>query len=94
MPRNPFINAGAIVVTDIILGRPGPPQPQSPRSSRLMQRLAADASVAIDPDVARSEAETGFRNASLANFMKSFGNLNSPVEDCLQTSISINARCA
>jgi len=30
----------------------------------------------IDPAVARSEAETGFRNAALANCIRSFGNLH------------------
>ena len=51
----------------------------------------------IDPEVARSEAETGFRNASLANFVKSFGNLQSPVEEVLevyfnQCALSMNCR--
>jgi glutaminase len=84
IPRNPFINAGAIVVTDVILdGRP--PTAAISEIVGLAQQLSQDGSVAIDPEVARSEAETGFRNASLANFMKSFGNLESSVEDCLQT---------
>jgi glutaminase len=84
IPRNPFINPGAIVVSDIVLaGRP--PSAAIAEITGLMRRLSADCRVAVDPQVARSEAETGFRNASLANFIKSFGNLNSPVEDCLET---------
>jgi len=39
--------------------------------------------VAIDAEVARSEAETGFRNLSLANFMKAFGTIDGPVADTL-----------
>jgi glutaminase len=42
----------------------------------------------IDAEVARSEAETGFRNASLANFLRAFGNLKSPVADVLETYFS------
>src|SRR3546814_8068061 len=34
----------------------------------------------MDPEVARSEHETGFRNAALANFIRSFGNLDSSVD--------------
>ena len=48
-----------------------------------MRRLADDPSVAIDPEVAASEAETGFRNASLANFLRASDNLESPVADVL-----------
>lgn len=84
IPRNPFINAGAIVVSDVILaGRP--PSAAIAEISDLVRRLAGDPGIGIDPEVARSEAETGFRNASLAHFMKGFGNLESPVEHCLET---------
>ena len=84
IPRNPFLNAGAIVVSDILLdGRP--PKAAIEEFTALVRRLAADDSIAIDPEVARSEAETGFRNASLAHFMKSFGNLKNPVAACLET---------
>jgi glutaminase len=38
-----------------------------------------DEPVHLDPEVARSEAQTGFRNHALANFMKSFGKLDNPV---------------
>ena len=35
----------------------------------FMRRLALDETVAIDADVAASERDTGFRNASLGNFL-------------------------
>jgi glutaminase len=84
IPRNPFINAGAIVVADIILAS-RPPSSAIEEIRNFMRRLASDPKIGIDLDVARSEAETGFRNASLANFIKGFGNIKSPVEDCLKT---------
>src|SRR3546814_18656324 len=37
----------------------------------------------MDPEVARSEHETGFRNAALANFIRSFGNLDNSVDAVL-----------
>ena len=82
MPRNPLINAGAIAVCDVLLER-GRPDETLDRISGFMRTLAQDESIRIDEDVARSEADTGYRNASLANFMKSFGNLSNDVSDVL-----------
>ena len=80
IPRNPFINAGAIVVSDALLAG------HDPRETigdllRFVRFLAEDDGVAIDSEVAHSEAGTGFRNFALANYMKAFGNLENAVED-------------
>lgn len=82
IPRNPFINAGAIVVADVNLGR-GAPRESLGELVRFIRHLADDDTIAVDPEVSRSEMESGFRNVALANYMKSFGNLRSPVEDVL-----------
>ena len=79
IPRNPFINAGAIAVTDLILSG------HQPREAlgdilRFMRFVADDPSIGIDEKVAASEQRTGFRNAALANYMKSFGVIENPVE--------------
>jgi len=79
IPHNPFINAGAIVVTDVVLAG------HQPREAigeilQLVRFLADDDTVTIDPEVARSEAERGFRNRALANFMRAFGNLDHPID--------------
>lgn len=82
VPRNPFINAGAIVVTDAVLaGRSVEAGIDDIRST--MRRLADTDAIDIDREVAESEAATGFRNRALANFMRGFDNLNSPVDDVL-----------
>jgi len=78
IPRNPFINAGAIAVTDTVLAG------HQPREAigellRFVRYLADDDTVSIDDAVARSETQTGFRNFALANFMRSFGNIDHPV---------------
>lgn len=84
VPRNPLINAGALVVTDVILaGRP--PQVAVAELLSYLRELSDDGSIKVDREVAQSEADTGFRNASLANFIKSFGNLRHPVPDVLET---------
>jgi glutaminase len=81
-PRNPFINAGAIAVSDLVLAG------HTPREAigeivRFVRYLADDDAIAIDPAVAKSEQATGYRNFALANFMRSFGKLDHPVEHVL-----------
>ena len=79
IPRNPFINAGAIAVTDVILSGHQPREALG-EILRFMRFLADDPSITIDEAVAASEQRTGFRNIALANYMKSFGVLENPVE--------------
>ncbi len=76
-PRNPFINSGAIAVTDTILS--GQPREALGEILRFMQFVADDDKIKIDDAVAASEQRTGFRNAALANYMKSFDVLTNPV---------------
>ena len=79
IPRNPFINAGAIAVTDLILSGHHPREALG-EILRFIRFLADDPSIVIDENVAASEQRTGFRNYALANYMKSFGVLDNPVE--------------
>jgi glutaminase len=79
IPRNPFINAGAIAVTDAILSGHQPREVLG-EILRFMQFVADDPSITIDEAVAASEQRTGFRNVALANYMKSFGVLDNPVD--------------
>jgi glutaminase len=79
IPRNPFINAGAIAVTDVILSGHQPREALG-EILRFMQFLADDPSITIDKAVAASENRTGFRNRALANYMKSFGVIENPVD--------------
>ena len=79
IPRNPFVNAGAMVVTDTILAGHQPSEVIA-EILQFMRCLCDDPSVMIDPAVAKSETETGFRNAALANFVRGFGNLDHPPE--------------
>jgi glutaminase len=79
IPRNPFINAGAIAVTDVILSGHQPREALG-EILRFMQFVADDPSIMIDEAVAASEQRTGFRNIALANYMKAFGVLDNPVD--------------
>jgi glutaminase len=86
VPRNPFINAGAIVCTDVVL------EGQAPTAAiaeilDFVRLLSGSPSIQIDPAIARSEASTGFLNAALANYMLAYGNLRNPAEDGSPTGI-------
>lgn len=81
-PRNPFINAGAIVVTDVAMAGHAPREAIG-EILRFMRYLADDESIVIDHAVAASELATGARNQALAWFMRSFGRLDHEVEKVL-----------
>lgn len=82
VPRNPLINAGAIVVTDMLVAASNRDAMVGELLSRF-HRLSGDDTIAIDEEVAQSESATGSRNRALAHFMAAFGNMANPVEDAL-----------
>lgn len=90
IPRNPLINAGAHVIADVLLSRYDDAQN---RLLEFVRERSGNGDVTMDPEVARSERETGFRNAALANFIRSFGNLHNRVDDVLDFYYH-SARCA
>jgi glutaminase len=85
IPRNPFINAGAIVVCDVLLGRLRPREAIG-QMLRFVRELAGDDdTIRIDETVALAEQDTGFRNMALANYMRAFGNIHGDIGMVLGT---------
>ena len=83
-PRNPFVNAGAIVTVDALLdGRT--PKSTLADALRFIRAVAGDDDIYINEQVARGENETGFRNHALGYFLRSCGNLKNPHEQVLGT---------
>lgn len=82
IPRNPFINAGAIAVADVVLSGHQPKEAIG-ELLRFVRYVADDETITIDNKVAKSETATGHRNFALANFMRAFGNLHHPAEQVL-----------
>ncbi|HEY8683728.1 MAG TPA: glutaminase [Rhodanobacter sp.] len=80
LPRNPFINAGALVVADVVLATRADPYAELLATIR---RCTDNPSLRDVPEVASSEKANGFRNAALANFIRSFGNLDHAIDDVL-----------
>ncbi len=80
IPRNPLINAGALVVADILVS-----QLKNPKQDFLnfVRTLTGDHTINFDHAVANSEERTGFRNYATAYLLKSFGNLENDVTTVL-----------
>jgi glutaminase len=76
-PRNPFINAGALVVTDVLCRR-------FVRAEtalvEFMRRLTGAPDIDYDLRVAQSEWQHAHRNQAMAHFMASFGNMDMPAD--------------
>ncbi|KAA6099997.1 MULTISPECIES: glutaminase B [unclassified Pantoea] len=81
-PRNPFINAGALVMCDLLESRLTAPRQ---RMLEFVRRLAQQPDIQYDRAVARSEYEHSARNAAIAWLMKSFGNFHNDVSKVMET---------
>jgi len=78
IPRNPFINAGALVIADVLLSNL-----KNPKEDFLnfVRNLSDSKDITYSSKIASSEKEVGYRNAALCNLIKSFGNIeNEPSE--------------
>lgn len=80
VPRNPFINAGALVVTDRLMSLY-----KHPKDAILefVRSITGNDDIYYDKRIARSEMEHADRNKALCHLMKSFGNIVNDVEDIL-----------
>jgi glutaminase len=83
IPRNPFINAGALVVTDRLLSLTGD---ACGAAERFLRAECACPEIASDEVVPSSEAEDGHRNAALAHFLAGYGKLETRSAVCLTTT--------
>ncbi|NDJ57504.1 glutaminase B [Enterobacteriaceae bacterium 4M9] len=81
-PRNPFINAGALVVCDMLQSRLSAPRQ---RMLEVVRTLSGCPDLVYDGAIARSEFEHSARNAAIAWLMKSFGNFENDVTAVLQS---------
>ena len=86
IPRNPFINAGGILVCDILVS-----EFKNPKSEILdfINRLTGVDNIQFNNRVAESEKATGFRNYALVHLMKSFGNIKNDIETVMDLYFNI-----
>lgn len=81
-PRNPFINAGALVICDINQSRFAIPT-LSMRD--FVRQLAGNPRLLSDRTVAESEYKHRSRNAAMAHLMQGLGNFYNDVDDVLHS---------
>lgn len=86
IPRNPFINAGAIVVCDILLDHLKEP---ADNFLGFVRRLTNNRDIAYNCKISQSEKATGFRNYALANFMKAHNNIKNDIDDVMNFYFTI-----
>ncbi|MCK8043589.1 glutaminase B [Shewanella sp. 1CM18E] len=94
VPRNPFINAGALIIADLLQSRLGAPKH---RMLEIVRGLSENHRVGYDKVVAASEYQHSARNAAIAYLMKSFGNFNNDVDTVLHSYFhycSLRMSCA
>ncbi|MCO4250327.1 glutaminase [Pseudarthrobacter raffinosi] len=84
IPRNPFINAGALVVTDHLMEETSDAATQV---LRFLTDQAGSAGPFIDEAAAASELSSSSRNLALAHFLKGFGNLRQAAESVVENYV-------
>lgn len=94
IPRNPLINAGALVICDVLVS-----QLQNPLQELLefIRNLCGNRTINFNPKVADSEKITGYTNLALINLIKSYGNIHNDIETvfsfyCKLCSIEMTCR--
>lgn len=80
IPRNPFINSGAIVVADILMNELKNPEKDF---IEFVRALCGDSTVDYNLAIALSEREHGYLNAAIANLLKYHGCISNDIEDVL-----------
>jgi glutaminase len=80
IPRNPFINAGALVIADILITRFDNPKE---KLLTFIRDLTGSADIGFNESIVKSEKSHGHLNAALVRMMKAHGNINNPVNTVL-----------
>ncbi len=81
IPRNPFLNSGAIVMADILLSHL-----ENPEEDFLgfVRAIAKNDTIDFNRQVAASERENGYLNAAIVNLLKYNNNIDNDIERVLQ----------
>ncbi len=80
IPRNPFINAGAIVMADILISHLNNPEKAY---LNFVHALCGNNTIDYNPQLAASERSNGYMNAAIANLLKYHGNIKNDIEEVL-----------
>ena len=80
IPRNPLVNPGALVISDVLISHL-----ENPKKDLLafIRKISNNPTVNYSAKIAESEKSAGYRNAALVNLMKSYGNIKNEVTEVL-----------
>ena len=85
IPRNPFINAGALVITDALISKFEDP---INCITQYIDELAGHHCVTVNEEVMKSELEHSERNMAMAYFLKAYRNFNNDIEEVIRTYVA------
>ncbi len=80
IPRNPLINAGAIVLSDILISHLDHPLDDY---LNFVRQLSKCPTIEYDENIAQSEKRQGYLNAAIANMLKHHGNIKNNIDEVL-----------
>ncbi len=80
IPRNPLLNAGAMVICDVLFTLLKDPQQEF---LQMLRNLSGNPTLNFCSRIAQSEKATGYKNAALINLMKSFSNIKNDIQTVL-----------
>ena len=86
IPRNPLINAGAIVICDILVSYIDDPKREL---LEFIRGITGISNIDYCARVAESEKQYGYRNYALAHLMKDFGNIHNDIESVLDVYFNL-----
>ena len=81
IPRNPFLNSGAIVMADILLSTLANPEEDF---LNFVRAVSGNNTIDYNREVAASERENGYLNAAIVNLLKYNKNIDNEIERVLQ----------
>lgn len=77
IPRNPFINSGAILICDVLISHLGNPKQQF---IEFVRQISGLPELDYCQRIAESEKRTSYRNAAKINLMKACGNIKNDID--------------
>lgn len=80
IPRNPMLNAGALVISDILITQLDNPKKEFLEFVRL---ISGNSSIDYSTRIASSEKEMSYVNNALINVMKYFNNINNDIDEVM-----------
>ena len=85
IPRNPFINAGAVAVTDALYSHYQNEEDTFNNILQFIKETSNNFELDYNDEVWKSEYKCGYRNFALANLMKSFDNFDNEIDPVIKT---------